>query len=1492
MNFKIFFPLFLLSCGFVSDPSPPVSLESDIRALETTYDCHRLKFPRDIAFNGSFLFHFFLCSSQQTNGESSLFPAMTSIVRRMGVGGMDNLADLFKVNSSKNRYPLVESFSTILHRGVYENKQLIPGLYSSRFTTLQQLAMKFNPYWMGNLVFDMNRTGHLEKILNELNPLMNTLDNQTLLAFFQSVLTDSSLRESLVEILKEWTEKNRYQSVKDIFSLADFNPSINTDDCLKEWIDPIISSKRQYCSEVSSDRYNPADLYKTLLENLGEKKIKAMTVFFSSLIKDFLSIPSEERYSVILRLSHAIKGMMTTHDSPWRFLLAWINYFLKQDQEGRYVVSSHHADLLMETLKKMIEVGEGRITFTVNQKLGRVKLQDDIWNFLWKGGTPKNCLVTLPGLSQIELKNTDEFFSLIHQYFAPHPQCPQNISPISAHILSLLKDELECQDSCESLTKKMIDHLFRADWDDLKENRHADPMLSSHLLVSTFMEIKEELKKDTRYLYWLRMANSDVSPSEMDQLIAMVKGKPLTPENIAHLDFSLNGSVRFNMFKKDFLENILHWKINRLGLVLEQFTGIMETTDQADLKFQQIIRGLYNEGPLERLIHSRLYSNLLSSRISEYPSSPRVNELLFLLRNKSGLLKNKYFNKTENISFPDPSSNEYAPTISYKKEDGSYYFDKIDLVRPPFGFEDYFVSKNVVHTLDETLINSSMLSGHNVEKSDGESFVDWLENHLYPHLIDVNEWHEYIPAADLAPIETTYFKTTPYSINESRKLALFYSKNLLYVSGTLPSSPFHMEKILQKRVIRPQFLSYKMRDTRRYHWIEFQKNTPDFSDNSLSDLAIRVGHLAKEGIHLPWASLPKKKEYRDLSMLSDREKHILKILSSSGLLTISNDGRYMPLIGVDGECHLKDNPSIPCPIKFLQDGPSSPQVALGEYVGRRYVEPFCPLLASSSDLSADLVRELSLHLKLEIGNMEDHCLRMKENNLLFYDSEKKRRDLPIPLVFHEKILFDLFYMGKNPRLAPGLSLLPARIRLAKKYHDDKKEAFFEIINTRSVIPVLLRSFSHRIVTNHHGYFITSPDGISEYLDFMEHFLSKNSLSNALALYGGEIKAMDQLGQTIFEEFLTEFLIPHYNRWTQNNKDRPIIEFFLDAFLNMDKKYLQMISQILSSPESSKSIVMVKQFVFFILDFTRKISPDSYLPYWKRDSIKLLQAVSRKELWVSLGELIHPFHWEEIKGGLNSIVGSLKKTDMNSRDIMEIFTDVTEFFTHWSMGKTETGIRIQNMEKSLQSLFTHHPSPSYYKSLDRVMDAMNSHLPGFDGKKSPSLSDQSVVAVDYLIHHMIPLMNIYQEYFTRKDFSDDYGRYTWMSFGDVLNHNSGFMELASFLKDRRLGTWRDVYRPLFFGEERKIFLKLLLDMTEFDLSIYQKALSEMDEFLIRSNKMISFIDNRIVPDEQTSIDVLVLINTLNLMIEDGVWNKNKSLLEDWFKDWEDSLILAK
>ena len=713
MNFKYLTLFLLIGCGAFNSPDETTNTDrTQYKTHIASQSCDQLKIPGDIAFNGYFLYHFLLCSSDKTQEQQETLNGLSSVVQTMKVQGMDNMTSLLKENpiasSKEKKYPLIRALLILLERGVYRDGQVVFELQSRRFGELQELLLKLTPYRPIDLILDMNRTETFKALLNQLEKLLTDIDNQTLLSLLRSVLEDEKMRKATAVLLDRLAKTKFYLAWKDILDVDAITPlSVDAISlCLSHWADPQITKEELSCHQngyLKNSQEYPVVSFQKLLTNLGNKKINALIIFLHSLFSDFLKASSSDRVSVLMRLSHAIKSMASTHQSPLRTFFSRINYFTKRNEDGRYEVDSRHSDILMTTLADLVEYAGSEIGQVVNSKLGIVKLEETIVELLFHGGKIKGCDLVLPGLKDTDMTERKAVFFLIYRYLSANPSCRQGISPMASHSLAILQEHLgvHCRDKStkklcpsEENMKQMALLLQRVKWDDLAFDRIADPSLVKKILLETLDEVGIELLKDSHYLYWLHLAKGEVASQIIEKLRNRVRQKEdFSPKGMAHLDREIMELDEFDILQRDFLENLLHFKINRLSAVLEQFDGIMKQTKDANIKLERILYGIYNQGPLEQLIHPRLYLGKLPGKIEQsIPITPRIKDILFQLRKEGMLFKNKYFSKGHRVSFPWIGTVSHSSRLIYETRERTNFsfFKGIKLARGPFSFADYF----------------------------------------------------------------------------------------------------------------------------------------------------------------------------------------------------------------------------------------------------------------------------------------------------------------------------------------------------------------------------------------------------------------------------------------------------------------------------------------------------------------------------------------------------------------------------------------------------------------------------------------------------------------------------------------------------------------------------------------------------------------------------------------------------------------------------------
>ncbi|MCY4523356.1 MAG: hypothetical protein OXB84_01320, partial [Halobacteriovoraceae bacterium] len=588
----------------------------------------------------------------------------------------------------------------------------------------------------------------------------------------------------------------------------------------------------------------------------------------------------------------------------------------------------------------------------------------------------------------------------------------------------------------------------------------------------------------------------------------------------------------------------------------------------------------------------------------------------------------------------------------------------------------------------------------------------------------------------------------------------------------------------------------------------------------------------------------------------------------------------------------------PCPITFLDDGEVSAFDFFKDYVKSRYLEQFCPFLYAPGDFSLDFVEYMRSKLRLEIKNdvFLRHCASSADKNSLRYREGGPLRENRVTGAFHQKVLTDHLTMGKDPRLADGLSSLVGRIRFAKiiDSHSDKKIQARQILNIAGLLPAPIRTYTNYKMINDQGLFIADIGILGKYLEFIDRFLNLSNDSYfwmALIHHGADAEKGEDFNNSVFQSFLQDFTIPEYDRWAQENPDRPVMEFAVHLFSRLDEAdkhdYRKVLSMVLSRPESTYTISAWRLFLFFMLDFTEQ--NNQYPGYfWDWDSVKIFQYLTRKEVLVAWGELSYPFNSREIDAALQAIIKALKKANLSPYDIVETAWELSAFFTDWYMGAGEGGVsRIYQLEKSLQYLASRPVDISYVKSLNVLLEKMNQKQKDFSDNPASSLADELPSLMDFLVKNWGNFLHLYSRHFiaSKRNFPDNHGQKLMLSYRDLLRQNNprGFYQLSSLLSDERLGTWQQLYGPLLFDDgNRKMVFELLDDLHTIKREDLTKMIEEMNLFLPRMHTMIKYVDDHVVPYRDTSMDILNLLKTIRRAgeFQNPVWSSNRELLLKW------------
>lgn len=1548
--------LFISSCG-----KKVQTLTSDInqvKSFESLSACKEIKIPQDVDLNGRFIYYFPQCASIKMPDGSESLGATINLVKALGPTQIENLTTFLKIDPPNRRgdikddYPLIKSALTFNERGIFQNDRIDPVLYEERFGPFQKFQKDLIPYFFGKLILDLNEKGKLKNLINNVKPFFDRINFSNLQAFLRASMENRELVESSMDGLVEFlSNKKLYEAAKGILTMEKTYPIENSqgEDCLKDWLDPKLKGTLDPCDFKKHKQNTRGEDVISLsdqriegfLSSLDSDQKEKFFNLMANLLKKFVSLDNDKRNDILIRLSEGgIEGYYH-QDGPIRNLLGLLE-FLMGNKDDASTLKVKDLDLILTAIENSLLEGGPIILSPMYQKQAQGKIQEKIVNLIYEGGPILGCPnLSLKGFKDVDIDNREEVLRTIYAFFLPQSQCELGPTPIASFVLSTFKKELELTEECfverdgyvlekPCLPKAIIPEIHQKfkeiDWSAAQNTDEIEPTLFKNFILHTLNETKKGLSDDSYFLHWANFAHGEKSPESIDTLIDLItETLEVTPKLVAYIDdimddravyneafsqvinqekFSELKKTYKNLFRKNFLENILSYQVDQLNAQVEEFQDLFNRDERSDQKIFKLFSGTYNKGPYEQFFKKELNFEKLTNKLPSIPRDTiRVREVLGRQKMDGVLFHNERIDNADlKPSFDYLGEGIRSVEASYNDTgENEQTFDKLNFGTSVFGLQDVFGD---FLRLKPILVDNNLFTGINISGNEADEYVAWLKDVFYPGFIEnFKENYGDYEFKGLEEFNKDFFEVTPYSANEARQISLFYSSHYIFAKAALPADKTTFEFDFKRDKKKPMvtFNMLELYEDHEKRWGSYLNNFPDaFTWNSnehqkFNDLVSQVlGNVTDvEYTSLPWAKLPIDKVGRrglDESAFSEKELNVIKTFSALHLFTTNRVKQFVPLLGVAEECKINRS-IIKCPLKFIDKVNAEAVIvksrmeSLKEYAQSAFRGQLCTLF-NKEYFSADFVRNLSERLKVDIGLADLMTQCMGIDNLF---NEKSDR---IPAIVSQVILKDVLNMGKNPRLKPSLGSLSAQIRYYKMNNEkyaQKKMQLKELLKARGPFgPRLLASSIHRLNDNR-GYITIFPGMINYYENFLYSAVKKSggNINLSKDWYGAEIKANEPAELGILQRLVEDKIFPIYRNF---DKEKPLFLYIFTVLKSLDQKELKSIAGLISYPHEIEALNNTIETLPLLLRYFYNLNPTP--EFWEQPGARILKNLLRIENMKALVDLLNGFSTQEITDGLLVIHEELLKLG-EPEDIYKNLLTAHKFLKSMllSEGVSTNKGTVLSLEKNVESLLSESGKLKDIRRLNKILNFLNTDdLIDFKGIKRKAAINEINGIIRFGIEDSYKLFSLYQDHFNETKDNQVPNYFGQMISGlirpysiDKENSIVSMKSFASLLSDPNLGTWNNLYSKILFEEKyQNQYLPLLSAVYKIDNQIFINALDESSILVPTSYNMLSLVFKNIIWSPDSSEDTKFSLGAL-LRFSDP----NNKILEystDLMKTW--------
>ena len=1527
-NFIFLIIFFLLGCG---KPDQPISTDySPYKTQSSLLSCKSLRLPRDLKFNGNLLYNIPKCLSNKTESGVETLAGTVSIIETLGIEGLDSLTDLLLANPGGNtdgkiEYPLIRSFLHITERGVVKDGVISPKLFEERFGFFQEYSTKLNPYYLVTLLVEMAENGRAKKLLDLLFPMVDEVEIKNLMALNRALLVDEDFQSAALTIIGSILgDREIYDPLKELLILEESYslPKGLEQECLSEWLDPLPKGEKGECLNdidladfEGMETKNAFDKYEVLLDDLKDKRVRKLGNMISQISKGLLTLESSERLDALKRLATGGKQAVNTQDGFVRNMVALIDFFIgEKGQESKVKISD--LDFIMEGLLDSITQTGPDAVKALNQKVASSKLHYLAEQKILTGGEFSSCSnLYLPALRDVDQSNRVDLLKDLSIYFLPSESCPHGLSPMATFyfesIINKIGINTKClgpdgniySDSCldEKHLELIAKDLKSFDYSEWEKFEAPDSTTLKDFVLEVLTETRELLKEDPYYLHWPHFAEGKVPVKVLKHIISkVISSGELTVEKLANLDMELeNDPATKEFLRNDFIENLLTKKLDDLKVIADDVSGIFSGGDVANKKALNLFSGAYFYGPLETFISENLLPGKLNPEVLNFFTDDRfrVEELLGRVRMNGVFLNNS-------LLFPDDSSFDFrllgekkrSISFLYKKdESGQYVFDKIGLTKEPIQSSNLFGDS---YLRFNKLIFEDTLMGVNLKKSKGDEFDYWAKNILFRDLNEYSRWEKKFKSyKNENKIKYRFFETVPYSVDQARKIALFYAKNFLMADSVIPGEGIDFVKTRKARFapINSKYLT--LTDPSRESWNYFLKLYPTYLKGegriqTYGEINQKIMEWDLAGYEsIPWEKLPsdkrRKREFK-LNEFGPLGVEVLKTYNALNLFTTNRKLKYMPLFGIGSECALAGGEKSPCPLNFKDTDTLDGFSNLKQNVSDALLRKFCPYIdQTTSKFSQEFnaLMDKTLMMKIIDEGPRDVC----RNAYNHFDQLSDN----LPYWYHENILTHLYTLGENPKLKKGLTHLGASIKfykVRKRYKNSPEMVVRELVNSKGFLPLNNLKYYVRHTRDHRGFLTLFPGAINTYQNYLFN-LSLGlgpQVDDALARYGADVKVNQDLTKGVVQDFLINHLIKKQQEF--KNRDASAIELIFKILHEIDDVQINALTGLVAYPQDIESLTSFTGTYSIFLRYLMGQFPEG--KFWKQPGSIALKQIMRQENLRALTDIAGKFDVDEVNRALKVLQKAIMDlgTPLEGVEILRVVRDFMkdEFL---SVNKNNGEGTVYIFEKLLRRVIDQIFFKLSNEDLNRVFDTLvTDGMLDFSGNKAKSILEDFDFLNYFTIKNAHKLLEVYQGHFTDrptlKEADDDFFYHLANSLIAPFKMPGAIMGsriLVNLLEEERIGTFEGLLKPLLFEDEyQKKFLDVLARFNKVNLEDLDKGLIESNILIPSTHHSLKFLRSNMIWRPDASEDAKYGVDSFFRLSSPGsqLWEGNYSLLRNW------------
>jgi len=921
---------------------------------------------------------------------------------------------------------------------------------------------------------------------------------------------------------------------------------------------------------------------------------------------------------------------------------------------------------------------------------------------------------------------------------------------------------------------------FYIDWSGPQEWQVPEPMLLQKLATAVLARVLKELATDPYYLWAERLANGAVSVAPVSELLAELQQlEGLTPAGVVELDLTVSASG--SAIKDHFLETLLGREVERLAAISAYFSGLLPNWGSKE-KWQQdpavehklmgVMLGIYPGGPGGQVLR-QVVANVAASAppgLSAHNSS----ELRRVLRDARLFKHPAFFNKGEDVRYSIVGE---KPRLSVSLGADGFGLRAGANLGQAVAYTSWSGSGYGVWS---ELLKSPHFLTKDVDEDLADATTNWLGSEVLEKVNRPSTWQAAFDSADkISGIDPSFFVRQAYNPMELMALLFYYQQNFSEPTAVFPQELSAGQPTF---LLGHGHLFGRNRDFRGFYSLWSQLFNALGQDASLDLFA---SYLAQPLNGQPGIIAEPSQFLEGFEMVPALEKGLGGLVLLN-LLSESSSGL------------------VPAP------GVWSPH-----YIRSSFLAVVCPVLHR-------------LHQGLWVKDAIETCAELDGVRIWRHEGPGFA-----PAAFADSLLGDLFHLGKNPQLAPGLSTLSAQIRLARTnaLRADSIRSFLKVGG-----PVVLKSQarSYYQVARARNFWFGGTSFIDIAIESIrrEHSV-RSSFEDAVKNYGYR------------DRYRLKDILDSVQASYAQHKHHTLMVLLLDIMQNLtaNEAYIEIILDLLSAPASIGSAEVMGDILPLI---TRIKFFPGFRWHWhdheglvEDPGIQLVKTFTAKESLDDINLMISTLGRENIASMLSatfSAKGSLAMLgDLDPR--AATLEKLAAFLFSWGTATSENVAVLDSVNKDIGYLVGKGWEDSLFTSAHRLLMSLKFGDRGLKGKDMPapltSFEPMMLSAFDKLPQAMRSF---------QKHQPDGRSRQLILAIGKVFDSDSEQASaLLSFLGDERLGfsgkkIWLDMLRNI---DSRQAFRKSLLVFDQVESGTLKAFVGGMPELLTELRFLIHY-----------------------------------------------------